>query len=138
MNQIKAVIGAVYPSGPGVWPQLCAGAGTLARGFSGQEVLSGMEGAGTGKLWLFEQIPGRFSHAAAPPLGSVRPFIVATFSFSEGGELPPGKVMDGCPGRVTPVLCLLWPCDHQQAGDVSSHIEGRLFFTLSFSLMAVT
>lgn len=58
----------------------------LTRGFSGQELLFGMEGAGTGKLWLFEQVLGKFNHASASPHGNVKPFIVGTFIFLRTGN----------------------------------------------------
>lgn len=97
-----------------------------------------MEGAVTGKLWLFEQILGKFNHASAFPPGHVKPFSYGHFYFSEGGKLPPGKVMTGCSGILNPVLCSLWPGDHHPTM-MSAHTSSAILcFTLSFSLMVVT
>lgn len=56
------------------------------RGFSGQELLFGVEEAGAGKWRLFEQVPGKFIHASASPHGSVKPFIGDTFIFLKEGN----------------------------------------------------
>lgn len=60
----RAVIGIVYPSGLGAGP-----GSVLAREFSGWGAVFGMEGAGQGKLSLFEQRLCKLSHASTflPP-----------------------------------------------------------------------